>query len=164
MIPFKMQILSYNPVGSYSVEYLPENEKCTPIKLDIRIDTATTSNPDEVVELLKQSSPQDFWISEIGTTDVDHEALKKLVNTVHRVTEVGNSTVTMGYSTPSPGLRRGARAQPAAGAISQVPAAVARGVEGFTPNQQVADRDEQLAIKLKVIIQQVIQEMAEGTI
>jgi len=164
MIPFKMQILSYNTAGSYSVEYIPENEKCTPIKLDIRIDTATTSNPDEVVELLKQSSPQDFWVSEIGTTDVDHEALKKLVNTVHRVTEAGNSFVSTGYSTPDRGVRRAPRAQ------SPVPAALiaqgvtAPGVEGFTPNQQVAGRDEQMIIKLKVIIQQVIQEMAEGTV
>ena len=63
MISFKMKILNYNAGGSYSVEYIPQDTKCTPVKLDIRIDSATASNPAQVVELLKKSSTQEFWFS-----------------------------------------------------------------------------------------------------
>lgn len=153
-----MKILNYNPSGSYSVEYIPNNDKCTPIKLDIRIDSSTATDPTTVVELLKNSAPQEFWSTEIGNTQINHDALQKLVNTVHEVTELNQSQVTTGYSTPAPNYRR-----PIVNNQTQ-PDVDAPGIEGFTPNQRVADLAEQQRIKLKVIIQQVIQEMAEGTI
>jgi hypothetical protein len=159
-----MKILNYSTGGSYSVEYLPENEKCTPIKLDIRIDAATTSNPDRVVELLKNSSPQEFWKNEIGNSEIDHNALMKLVNTVHTVDSIG--VTSTGYSTPLPRrVTAGERTlQTDVESTQATPPVTTSGMEGFTPNQQVATRDEQMIIKLKVIIQQVIQEMAEGTV
>jgi hypothetical protein len=153
-----MKILNYNTGGSYSVEYIPTDEKCTPVKLDIHIDTATTSNPTEILELLKNSAPQSFWKSEIGNRNVDHNELRKLVNTVHIVSNTGQSRATTGYSSPTPEY---ARAIPN---NVNLPNVALPGVEGFTPNQQVSSRNEQQLIKLKVIIQQVIQEMAEGTI
>jgi hypothetical protein len=156
MIPFKMKILNYNTGGSYSVEYVPTDENCTPVKLDIRIDTATTSNPTEVLDLLKNSSPQSFWESEISNRNVDHDTLRKLVNTVHSVGDTGQSRVTTGYSSPTP-----ISAQ--VGPNNQNSPAL-RGAEGYTHNQQIANNNEQQLIRLKVIIQQVIQEMAEGTI
>lgn len=156
MIPFKMKILNYNTGGSYSVEYVPTDENCTPVKLDIRIDTATTSNPTEVLDLLKNSSPQSFWENEISNRNVDHDTLRKLVNTVHSVSETGQSRVTTGYSSPTP------RAAPAG--LNNVNLPASRDAEGYTHNQQVANNNEQQLIRLKVIIQQVIQEMAEGTI
>lgn len=164
MIPFKMKILNYSTGGSYSVEYLPENQKCTPIKLDIRIDAATTSDPDQVIELLKNSSPQDFWANEIVNSEINHDALMKLVNTVHSVNSIGATST--GYSTPLP-RRVPVReniAEATSPAVQAAAGVTAPGIEGFTPNQQVAGTDEQWRVKLKVIIQQVIQEMAEGTV
>ena len=164
MIPFKMKILNYSTSGSYSVEYLPENEKCTPIKLDIRIDATTTSDPEQVVVLLKNSSPQEFWANEIGNSEINHDALMKLVNTVHSVNSIGATST--GYSTPLPrrAVVRERIAEVSSPTTQEASGVAAPGIEGFTPNQQVAGRDEQMIIKLKVIIQQVIQEMAEGTV
>jgi len=158
MISFKMKIVKYNPSGSYLVEYLPDNEKCTPVKLDIHIDIATTNNPTEVLELLKNSAPQSFWESEISNRNVDHDALQKLVNTVHSVSNTSQARVTTGYSSPAPMF-----AQVRPNNVSSLDVALP-GAEGFTPDQQVSGRNEQQLIRLKVIIQQVIQEMAEGTI
>jgi hypothetical protein len=164
MIPFKMKILNYSTNGTYSVEYIPENEKCTPIKLDIRIDVSTTTDPTEVVNILKGSSPQELWNTEIGNSEIDHDALLKLVNTEHSVYTLGATST--GYSTPQ---TRRILASTLVSQFNNNPTqesagVTAPGVEGFTPNQQVASRDEQMIIKLKVIIQQVIQEMAEGTV
>jgi hypothetical protein len=156
MISFKMKILNYNAGGSYSVEYIPQDTKCTPVKLDIRIDSATASNPAQVVELLKSSSPQEFWFSEINNSRVNQDALRNLVNTEYTVTnqsrETLNNPVT-GFSTPH-GLRPRIKVT-TPNATTTLPQA--------TP-EQVASRDDQAIIKLKVIIQQVIQEMAEGTV
>ena len=158
MISFKMKIVKYNPSGSYLVEYLPDNEKCTPVKLDIHIDIATTNDPTEVLELLKNSSPQSFWESEISNRNVDHDTLRKLVNTVHSVSDTGQTRVTTGYSSPTP---ISAQVRPNNISSTNVNSP---GIEGFTTDQQVSSRNEQQLIRLKVIIQQVIQEMAEGTI
>lgn len=158
MISFKMKILNYNQGGSYSVEYIPQHAKCTPIKLDIQIDAATSTNPAQVVELLKNSSPQEYWFSEINSSRVNQDALRNLVNTEYTVTsqssEIPNTPVT-GFSTPHGARRRIEVTDPTTSFSSTIPQA--------TP-EQVASRDEQAVIKLKVIIQQVIQEMAEGTV
>ena len=158
MISFKMKILNYNQGGSYSVEYIPQHAKCTPVKLDIQIDAATTSNPTQVVELLKNSSPQEYWFFEINSSQVNQDALRNLVNTEYTVTSQSSAilnTPVTGFSTPH-GARRRIE-------VTNPPTFLSSTIPQVTP-EQVATRDEQAVIKLKVIIQQVIQEMAEGTI
>ena len=151
-----MKILNYNAGGSYSVEYIPQDTKCTPVKLEIRIDAATASNPAQVVELLKNSSPQEFWFSEINNSRVNQDALRNLVNTEYTVTNQSRETLSnpvTGFSTPH---RRRPR-------VEVSPPSTSTTLPQSTP-EQVASRDDQAIIKLKVIIQQVIQEMAEGTV
>jgi hypothetical protein len=157
MIPFKMKILSYNPSGSYSVEYSPDNEKCTTVKLEINIDS-TIDNQEQILNLLKTSSPQDYWKTELASNNVDRHTLQELVNTVHTVNNFSSapaSNAVTGFSSPSTFANA---------PQVNVPEYVNPTNTGFTPNEQVASRNSQDIVRLKVIIQQVIKEMAEGTV
>jgi len=132
MISFKMKIVKYNPTGSYLVEYLPDNERCTPVKLDINIDSSI-HNSEQVLDLLKNSAPQDFWQSQLARSTIDRNTLEQLVNTTHIVNNV-------------------------------LPTVQTNVVTGFSSNEQLAPRDAQEIVKLKVLIQHVIKEMADGTV
>jgi len=169
MINFKMKILKYNPSGSYSVEYIPENTKCTTMKLDILINPATISSKDQAIELLRNSSPQEYWKRELGNTDVDLNLLNSLVDTVHDVTEISTSSVnnsTRGFSTPSfipqqvmiinpnePVAQQDNTTQPMFRPTGP----------GSTP-EEVATADQQKRVQLKLVIQEVLMEMAEATV
>lgn len=168
MIPFTMKILSYN-AGCYTVEYVPEVTYCKPIKLSIQLDQDTLHDKDRVLERLKQASPQEFWYHQIVATEstTPTEVAGSLMNTNHKVTEVPPATVTpvTSYSfhpvrSPSLAQRQAQVALPSSTAQAQQGSST---VGSSTP-EQVAPHEEQNIIKLKILIQQVIQEMAEGTV
>ena len=162
-----MKILKYNPSGSYAVEYIPENSKCTTMKLDILINPITVTSQEQVLNLLRNSSPQDYWTRELGNTDVDLNLLTSLVDTIHNVTEISTSPVNnpvTGYSTPTqpqvfvinpndPTIRQTANPQ----------SVVQQSGPGSSP-EEIATADQQKRVQLKLIIQEVLMEMAEATV
>lgn len=162
MIQFTMKILGYS-AGSYSVEYIPKDDRCSPIKLNILLESETTKNKDLVLAKLKASSPQNYWLNQIasqssGTSD---NVANELVNTQHEVSEIMPlpvNPVTSFYSAPNNFY--------GSESINNIPTQLAPSVPnaGQTTPEEVADLDSQHAIKLKIIIQQVLQEMAEGTV
>ena len=154
-----MKILNFNTNGTYSVEYIPDNEKCTPIKLEIQLDSITLGDENLVIERLKASSPQDYWETEVNNSVVNIEKLQNLVNTTYHVTHsVGTTTVNpvTGFTTPPTNTI----SIPEHVNLSSPP--VTR--NGRSTPEQVASRDDQSVIRLKILIQQVLQEMAEGTV
>lgn len=171
MTPFTMKILGYN-AGTYTVEYIPE-PPCKPIKLNIQLDQDTLNDKNLVLEKLKQASPQEFWYNQIlaAESQVSSTVASSLLNTQHSVRdEIPASTyrpvtsydfhprpfpVHIPVSQPSPRVN-----------LAQLTAtAEARAaVVGNSTPEQVAPRDEQNIVKLKMLIQQVIQEMADGTV
>ena len=167
MIPFKMKILKYNESDpSYKVEYTPDNSKCSPITLDIHVDVSNAEDTDEVLASLKHSAPQEYWKQQIRSlTKVNHRALKQLVNTEHSVEEnvtpqrVGNSSpdnFAMHESSDDYIIQS---AQP----LSSTPDQRAMAQRMATP-EQVAGPTAIARIRLKIAIQEVLREMAEGTV
>ncbi len=171
MIPFKMKIKKYDASrNAYTVEYIPENKKCTPLTLDIHLNVNNPNDTNEVLTSLKFSSPQDYWRSEINKDNANHNTLQSLVNTEHTVTENFNqpTTVTTGFSSPvvnSPEMNSLdgnddyilRSAQPLESGNSNIYARMS------TPERVVgpaAFND----VRLKIAIQQVLREMAEGTV
>jgi hypothetical protein len=171
MINFKMKILKYNPSGSYSVEYIPEDSKCTTIKLDILINPVTITSQNQVLDLLRNSSPQDYWLRELGNADVDMSLLNSLVDTTHSVNEIIASTInnpTTGFSTPSISPRpQGVTVtnpnDPDTQASNSQQTSVRQSGPGSTP-EEVATLQDQYRVKLKLLIQEVLMEMAEATV
>jgi hypothetical protein len=165
MISFKMKILKYNQDdNSYLVEYIADNTACTPVKLSIYIDVADIDNMDEVLGVLKNSSPQEFWAGQLRKNNrVNTTALSKLVNTEHAVEgsavvlpEGADPVLGRGSSTPS--HFAGEPAPHQAGGARQ------NRVTGYTRGEQTASPDYIAAVRLRVAIQHVLQEMAEGTV
>ena len=186
MIPFEMKILSYNN-ATYTVEYKANNEKCTPVKLNITLDASALTTKANVIDALKKSSPQDFWQSELASSEIDHSSLASLVNTSYSVGELrltsgtGNSTPTRGpinldLNSFSPiEIRESARPTPSNNTVNRTPAPstnstpsnLSSGADptvGSSTQEQVVPANEQSVIRLKILIQQVLQEMAEGTV
>lgn len=178
MTPFKMKILGYN-AGAYSVEYIPENTLCKPIKLNIQLDADTLTDKEEIVERLKASSPQDYWYNQVmaGELNQINEVASSLVNTTHAVQSVHTMPVNPVNSFSfhprraplrGPDIEAVALPESTAQAMQeqQAPMQVQHGraVRGSSSPEQVASPEEQNIIKLKILIQQVIQEMAEGTV
>lgn len=175
MTPFKMKILGYN-AGAYSVEYIPDNPLCKPIKLNIQLDADTLTDKEEIIERLKASSPQDYWYNQVmaGELNQINDVASGLVNTTHAVHSAGaiptNPVNTFSFHprrTPLRGPTIESVALPeSTAAAAQEPAQVQHGraVRGSSSPEQVAGPEEQNIIKLKILIQQVIQEMAEGTV
>lgn len=163
MIPFTMKILRYNG-GTYTVEYIPEDKECKPVKLNIQLDQNTLHDKDQIIEKLKLSSPQSYWYDQIVAleSDVINNIANDLVNTSHSVRDMGSQLTANPVNTfnfhPIPAPIRGPRLP-----TNTPPAPVAGGRGSSTP-EQVAGPEEQNIIKLKILIQQVIQEMAEGTV
>jgi hypothetical protein len=178
MIPFEMKILSYNN-ATYTVEYIPKNEKCTPVKLSIKLDSAALTTKANVLDALKKSSPQDHWESEVSTSSIDHSVLASLVNTSHAVGEItltsgtGNSTPTSSYNIQRNTftaidvnrVENSVSSRPTP--TNSTPINLSSGADptvGSSTPEQVVSGNEQSVIKLKILIQQVLQEMAEGTV
>ena len=152
MISFTMNVLNYNPTGSYSVEYIPEKVGCTPIKLNIQLDQKliVEGDKDTILNRLRASSPQDFWERELSLMTSTNFNPASLINTTHAVDNPVATNIVTGDSTP--------QFDPLDNAVNQLPR-----VGNSTPEQQ-ATFEAQQRIKLKLIIQEVIEEMAEGTI
>lgn len=174
MTPFKMKILGYN-AGSYSVEYIPENPLCKPIKLNIQLDTGTLTDKEEIIERLKASSPQDYWYDQVmaGELNQINEVAASLVNTTHAVQSVGtmptNPVNTFSFHPRraplrGPDIEAVALPESTVRAMEEQQVQAGRAVRGSSSPEQVASAEEQNIIKLKILIQQVIQEMAEGTV
>lgn len=162
MIPFEMKILNYKN-GTYTVEYLPRDTNCTPIRLDIKLDLDTLTSESTVIEKLKQSSPQEFWNSELDVTEIDHDVLSRLVNTTHVVDDM-SITGGEGQTTPFRRVRRQHIQAPLSSSSRVVPSSGADPDVGESSPEEVAGPGEQNIIRLKILIQQVLQEMAEGTV
>jgi hypothetical protein len=155
MITFKMNILNFDPTGSYSVEYIPDRSECTPIKLNIQLDARFLASGDKeaILNRLKCSAPQDYWERELLTTaptSFDHSSL---VNTVHEVSTINVQSNNRGQTTQSqfadvnlPG-------------DNHRPTSIGQSTPEIAANQAAQQR-----IKFKLIIQEVIEEMAEGTV
>ena len=87
MILFTMKILGYS-AGSYNVEYIPNNTRCSPIKLSIQLDSSVTGNRELVLQKLKASSPQDYWSKQLDTQISNASSIAaELINTSHVVRE-----------------------------------------------------------------------------
>ena len=153
MIPFKMTVKNRNTDGSFGVEYVPENSDCTPVTLNLTVDG--NLNKDELLNRFKLSSPQDFWIKEIQNSRAGNSDIDSLINTTHTVTELasegyeGNSSPEVFHAPPSVPFN-----------------SITLPVSSPSPStpEQTATFEERNMIKLKVLIQQVIQEMAESTV
>jgi hypothetical protein len=166
MIPFKMKILKYNESApSYTVEYTPENSKCSPITLEIHVDISNAEDTDEVLASLKHSAPQEYWKQEIRSlTKVNHRVLKQLVNTEHSV-EATVIPSSVGSSSPDNFAMQESdddyimqSAQPLASTPGQ------RALAQMSTPEHVAGPTAIARIRLKIAIQEVLREMAEGTV
>jgi hypothetical protein len=154
MIPFTMNILHYN-TGAYRVEYVPNNNKCKPIKMSVRIDESILSNKDAVLDALKASSPQIDWIDQIRTAEsvAYNSVAEELVNTTYQIYSVPPVAVTPVNGVPS----SVDTSQPTT--LAHIPQTV-----GTSTPERIAPAEDQNVIKMKILIQQVLQEMAEGTV
>lgn len=163
MIPFTMKILGFKG-GTYTVEYIPQNPSCKPIKLDILLDQGTLFYKDQIIERLKSAAPQEYWQNQIiaETAKEITDVAASLVNTSHQVSDASSRVVN-----PVNNFNFHPPAQPLQGPdIDAVPLPRQANIPaaGSSTPEEVAGREEQNIIKLKILIQQVIQEMAEGTV
>jgi hypothetical protein len=154
MIAFKMNILNFNSNGSYSVEYSPERSECTPIKLTIQLDPKLLSEgtKESILNRLKSSSPQDYWEQELASTNSSSCDLASLANTVHDVSTIDSSSNFTGHSTRSQ-----------FGDIN-LPDSTRNSLIGRSSPEVSATDTAQERVRLKLLIQEVIEEMAEGTV
>jgi len=165
MIPFTMNILNYKN-GVYTVEYLPSAQNLhIPIKLDIQVDPEVLTDRSKIIERLKMSSPQEYWYSQSQAAEVDNNLAASLVNTSHEVAHVPtrptNPVNSFGYHL--------APREPVGPSIEQVEDNTDESnnisnTVGSSSPEEVATPQQQNVIKLKMLIQQVLQEMAEGTV
>ena len=160
-----MKILGFNG-GSYNVEYIPEKDGCKPIKLNIQIDQDSLRDEDRIISLLKASSPQEYWYNQI----IAHESgninqiAQSLISREYDVSEyvpLPTNPVNSFSFHPTNLVNNGPR-------VEAVPAPPPRPGQasntGSSTPEQVANPEDQNIIKLKILIQQVIQEMADGTV
>jgi hypothetical protein len=168
MIPFTMNILNYKN-GVYTVEYLPTAQNLhIPIKLDIQLDPEVLTDKNKIIERLKMASPQEYWYSQSQAAEVDSNLAASLVNTSHDVAHVPtrptNPVNSFGY--------HGVPQRPAGPTLEDVEVDTNASTEsvsgsnvvGSSSPEEVATPQQQNVIKLKMLIQQVLQEMAEGTV
>lgn len=165
MIPFKMKILKYNETAtSYTVEYTPDNNRCSSLTLEIHINPENSQDKEEILASLRHSAPQDYWKEELKRfTNVNHGFLRQLVNTEHVVqeeveTQSGSSSPDNFASQESEEDYITRSAQPMGTGPAQQ--AFAR----MASPEQVAGPSEIARIRLKIAIQEVLREMAEGTV
>lgn len=154
MITFKMNILNFDPTGSYSVEYIPDRSECTPIKLNIQLDARFLASGDKeaILNRLKCSAPQDYWERELLTTSPSSFDHSSLVNTVHDVSTIDSSSNFTGHSTRSQ-----------FGDIN-LPDSTRNSLIGRSSPEVSATAAAQERVRLKLLIQEIIEEMAEGTV
>ena len=135
------------------------------MKLSILLENQVNTNKDLVLAKLKASSPQNYWLNQIQTASSSSSAdvAASLINTSHEI----NEQITLPVNPVYP-LYSASSFNPLIvdSEINNVPTTLAAPPPSTGQNtpEQVADPDTQNAIKLKILIQQVIQEMAEGTV
>lgn len=167
-----MKIKKYNAsTYAYTVEYIPDNQRCTPITLDIHLNVNNPEDLNEVLTSLKHSSPQDYWKTEINQSTTNHESLQSLVNTEHVVTaNFQPRTSITGFSSPVNSSREmdllgeeeddgyvTRSAQPLESNNSSMYARMS------TP-ERVVGAAAYSEVRLRIAIQRVLREMAEGTV
>jgi len=160
-----MNILNYKN-GVYTVEYLPSAQNLhIPIKLDIQVDPEVLTDRSKIIERLKMSSPQEYWYSQSQAAEVDNNLAASLVNTSHEVAHVPtrptNPVNSFGYHLApreqvGPSIEQVEDNTDESNNISNT--------VGSSSPEEVATPQQQNVIKLKMLIQQVLQEMAEGTV
>jgi hypothetical protein len=142
---------------------------CKPIKLNIQLDQSVLGNEKLVLEKLKQASPQEFWYNQVVASESENSSkvAAGLLNTRHSVKdEIAPSTynpvTSYDFHPHNPAVQIPVRptGQQSSARVDLSPSTVI----GHSTPEQVAPREEQNIIKLKMLIQQVIQEMAEGTV
>ncbi len=169
MIPFKMKIKKYDAsTYAYTVEYIPENNKCTPTTLEIHLNVNNPEDLNEVLTSLKYSSPQDYWKSEINKHTTNHESLSSLVNTEHEVTaNYQQSTAITGFTSPINNSRE-MEGLEEDGYITRSAQPLESGNGNMYARMSTPERVVGAAayndVRLKIAIQQVLREMAEGTV
>lgn len=170
MIPFTMKIKKYNAsTYAYTVEYIPQNNKCTPLTLEIHLNVNNPEDTNEVLTSLKVSSPQDYWISEINKNNANHNSLQSLVNTEHVVTENFNQPRThTGYSSPVSNSPEMSALDSDDDYITRSAQPLETGNSNMYARMSTPERVVGAAafndVRLKIAIQQVLREMAEGTV
>jgi len=168
MIPFTMNILNYKN-GVYTVEYLPTAQNLhIPIKLDIQLDPEVLTDKNKIIERLKMASPQEYWYSQSQAAEVDSNLAASLVNTSHEVehapTRPTNPVNSFGYHLP-PRRPVGPVLEDVEVDNSDIQSSSSEGsTVGTSSPEEIATPQQQNVIKLKMLIQQVLQEMAEGTV
>ena len=158
MTSFKMKILGFAS-GSYTVEYIPDSRDCSPIKLNIKLDQSVLDNQEAVIEKLKASAPIDYWNNQLS--NMGSNVAQRLINTEHVVENLQR------ISQPSaPGNFMDMNSIPtSASSFSSVTGInFPQTAVGQSTPEEVVSVSEQDVIKLKILIQQVLQEMAEGTV
>jgi len=166
MIPFTMNILNYKN-GVYTVEYLPTAQNLhIPIKLDIQLDPEVLTDKNKIIERLKMASPQEYWYSQSQAAEVDSNLAASLVNTSHEVVHAPqlptNPVNSFGYHR--------APQRPVGPALEDIEVDISSqstqssSTVGTSSPEEIATPQHQNVIKLKMLIQQVLQEMAEGTV
>lgn len=163
MITFTMKVLDYNQNGSYSVEYVPDNKKCTPIKINVNVDPTSVGSSDDVLTILKNSSPQNYWSRELQNSEgVNHNILKQLVNTTHKVRNLdimqNSDPVTSAVMAESPRNNQGTFVP------SNQPAPTPSVAQFRSTPEQVAAPSRINDVQLRIAIQRVLQEMADNTV
>ena len=160
MILFTMKILGYS-AGCYNVEYLPNNPRCTPIKLNIQLDNSIINNKEFVLEKLKASSPQDYWLKQLAAQNTGNASrvASELINTTHVVRE----PITLPVN-PVTSFVQETQPWPQFNYEVPPPPPPPQSTVGRSTPEEVSSPEDQNVIKLKILIQQVLQEMAEGTV
>jgi hypothetical protein len=160
MILFTMKILGY-AAGCYSVEYIPNNTRCSPIKLNIQLDNSILNNSEFVLDKLKASSPQDYWLKQLAAQNSSNASIvaSQLINTSHVVRE----PVTLPVN-PVTAFVQPTQSYPQFNYETPPPPPPPQSTAGQSTPEQQASPEDQNVIKLKILIQQVLQEMAEGTV
>ena len=144
MIPFTMNILGYKS-GTYSVEYVPNNSVCKPIKLSIQLDQQSLTDKDQIINRLKLSSPQEYWYNQVLAEEATvDEVLHRPINPIRARGEAVTSP------TPAGGVAPDLPPSTAAYMGRPVNAPVGSRIGSSTP-EQVASHQEQNIIMAVVI-------------
>lgn len=152
MIQFTMKILNFRG-GTYTVEYIPEHPSCKPIKLSLQIEPEILQDKNKILERLKNSSPQEYWNSQVfaeTSSDIGDIALG-LINTSYKVKELPKNSTSSNTANQTVNLPQ-----------STIESMTQNG--GSSSPEHLASPEDQHIVKLKILIQQVLQEMAEGTV
>ena len=89
IIPFNIEIKECLPDGSFLVEYIPTDGHCSPILHNIAIPLDMTPPPtlEEIMQMLADRSPQDYWRSLLTIKFADLSSRRAMVGAVQENAE-----------------------------------------------------------------------------